>query len=194
MRWVPRRDLRSRLYTESQQIQEMLCGLGIRITAAHSQSWWTGLGFRWSPGKEDTGYRHLRGAASPQHSDHTVNEVFSVSVTLFSDTQYLLPVASVGCCHLGWGVRGTSRLFVVVQSSNRVRLFVIPGTEACQASLSLIISRSLPKFVCIELVMPSNHLIRCCLLLLLSSIFWKWGANQVGYPHKVPPVSTAEPG
>ena len=100
-----------------------------------------------------------------------LHEVFSVSVSLFSDTQYLLPVASVGCCHLGWGVRGTSRLFVVVQSSNRVRLFVIPGTEACQASLSLIISRSLPKFVCIELVMPSNHLILCCLLLLLSSIF-----------------------
>ena len=100
-----------------------------------------------------------------------LHEVFSVSVTLFSDTQYLLPVASVGCCHLGWGVRGTSRLFVVVQSSNRVRLFVIPGTEACQASLSLTISWSLPKFMSVESVMPSNCLILCHPLPLLPSIF-----------------------
>ena len=40
-----------------------------------------------------------------------------------------------------------------------------------QASLSLTNSQGLPKFMSIELVMPSNHLILCCPLLLLPSIF-----------------------
>ena len=41
---------------------------------------------------------------------------------------------------------------------------------ACQASLSSTNSRSLPKLMCIELVMPSSHLILCCPLLLLPPI------------------------
>ena len=45
-----------------------------------------------------------------------------------------------------------------------------PWTAACQASLSLSISWSLPKFVCIKSGMPSKHLILFCLL-LLASIF-----------------------
>ena len=49
-----------------------------------------------------------------------------------------------------------------------VLLFVTPWTAALQASLSITNSRSLLK---IELVMPSNHLILCCPLLLLTSIF-----------------------
>ena len=52
-----------------------------------------------------------------------------------------------------------------------VQLFVTPWTAACQASLSLIISWSLPKFISIALVMPSSHLILWCPLLLLPSIF-----------------------
>ena len=44
-------------------------------------------------------------------------------------------------------------------------------TAACQASVSLTISRSLPKFMSIELVIPSSHLILCCPLLLLPLIF-----------------------
>ena len=44
-------------------------------------------------------------------------------------------------------------------------------TAACQASLFFTISWSLLKLVSIELVMPSNHLILCCPLLLLPSIF-----------------------
>ena len=47
----------------------------------------------------------------------------------------------------------------------------IPGTAACQTSLSFTISRSLLKLLSIEFVMPSNHLILCCPLLLLPSIF-----------------------
>ena len=46
-----------------------------------------------------------------------------------------------------------------------------PWTAARQASLSITNSQSLLKFMSIELVMPSNHLILCCPLLLLPSIF-----------------------
>ena len=53
----------------------------------------------------------------------------------------------------------------------RVWLFAIPGTAACQTPLSSTISQSLLKFVSIELVMLSSHLILCSLLLLLPSIF-----------------------
>ena len=54
---------------------------------------------------------------------------------------------------------------------SRVRLFATPRTTARQASQSITNSRSLPKLMSIELVMPSNHLILCCPLLLLSSVF-----------------------
>ena len=43
-------------------------------------------------------------------------------------------------------------------------------TAACQASLSITNSQSLLKLISIESVMPSNHLILCCPLLLLPSI------------------------
>ena len=63
-----------------------------------------------------------------------------------------------------------SHLVVVVQSLNHVRLFTTPWTAACQAPLSSTISQSLLKFMSIELVVLSNHLILChCLL--LPSIF-----------------------
>ena len=59
---------------------------------------------------------------------------------------------------------------VVGQSFSCVQLFAIPWTAAHQASLSFSISSSLLKFMSIESVMPSNHLILCCPL-LLPSIF-----------------------
>ena len=62
-------------------------------------------------------------------------------------------------------------LFSSVQLLSRVQLFVTPWTTARQASLSITNFRSLPKPVSIESVMPSNHLILCCPLLLLPSIF-----------------------
>ena len=46
-----------------------------------------------------------------------------------------------------------------------------PRTAAFQASLSFTNSWSLRKFMSIESVMMSNHLILCCLLLLLPSVF-----------------------
>ena len=54
---------------------------------------------------------------------------------------------------------------------SRVRLFVTPWTAALQASLSITNSRSLPKLMSIESVMPFNLLILCHPLLLLPSIF-----------------------
>ena len=51
------------------------------------------------------------------------------------------------------------------------QLFAIPLTSAHQASLSFTMYWSLLKFMSNESVMPSNHLILCCPLLLLPSIF-----------------------
>ena len=51
------------------------------------------------------------------------------------------------------------------------QLFAIPWTEACQTSLSITNSWSLPRLMSIESVMPSNHLILCHPLLLLPSVF-----------------------
>ena len=65
-------------------------------------------------------------------------------------------------CHLG----GHS-----VQLLSCVRLFATPWTAARQASLSITNSQSFLKLMSIELVMPSNHFILCCPLLLLPSIF-----------------------
>ena len=58
-----------------------------------------------------------------------------------------------------------------IQLPSHVILFETPWIAAHQASLSLIISWSVPKFMSIKLVIPSNHLILCCPLLLLPSIF-----------------------
>ena len=63
------------------------------------------------------------------------------------------------------------QVVVVFWSPSYVWLFVTPGTAACQASLSLTISQSLPKFMFIASVMLSSHLILWCPLLLLPSIF-----------------------
>ena len=61
--------------------------------------------------------------------------------------------------------------FSSVQLLSRVRLFAAPCTAAGLVSLSITNSRSLPKPMSIESVMPSNNLILCHPLLLLPSIF-----------------------
>ena len=58
-----------------------------------------------------------------------------------------------------------------VQLLSHVVLFATPWTVARQASLSIANSQSLLKLMFIESVIPSNHLILCCPLLLLPSIF-----------------------
>ena len=62
-------------------------------------------------------------------------------------------------------------VFSSVHLLSRVQLFATPWTTARQASLSVTNSWSLPKLISIESVMPSNHLIFCCPLLLLPLIF-----------------------
>ena len=77
-------------------------------------------------------------------------------------------------------------IFVVVQLLSRVQLFSIPWTAAHQVYLSFTISWSLLKLVSIESVMPSNHLILHCSLLLLPSILsasrsckWAFSSHHV---------------
>ena len=76
---------------------------------------------------------------------------------------------------LAWKTPGTEQRgrlhFSSVQLLCRVQLFVTPWTTVHQASLSITNSQSLSKLMSIELVMPSNHLILWCTLLLLPSIF-----------------------
>ena len=64
-----------------------------------------------------------------------------------------------------------SVVMVVIQLPSHVWLFATPWTAAHQPFLSFTISQSLLKLMSIELVMPSNHLILYCSLLLLPSIF-----------------------
>ena len=62
-------------------------------------------------------------------------------------------------------------MYVVVQSLNHVLLLAIPWTAACQTPLSFAASQSLLRFMSIESVMLSNHLILCHPLLPLLSMF-----------------------
>ena len=73
--------------------------------------------------------------------------------------------------HCRWILYQLRYQFSSVQSFSRVRVFVTPGTAAHQASLSITNSWSLVKLMSIKSVMPYSHLILCCALLLLPSIF-----------------------
>ena len=69
------------------------------------------------------------------------------------------------------GIVNLYAYFLLVQSLSYVQLFTTSWTAACQASLSFTVSRSLLKLMSFGLVVTSNHLFLCCLLLLLSSVF-----------------------
>ena len=90
---------------------------------------------------------------------------------------YLTLSDPMDCSPPGSSVHGILTLageclpFSLVQSLSCVQFFVTPWTAAHQASLSITNSQSLPEVMFIELVMPFNHLILYCLLLLLPSIF-----------------------
>ena len=83
-----------------------------------------------------------------------------------------LPISLLSCGgKIEWDSKiDTSVQFSSVQSLSCVQLFATPWITAHQASLSITNSRSLPKLKFIESVMPSNHLILCCPLLLLPPI------------------------
>ena len=78
--------------------------------------------------------------------------------------------------------------FSSVQLLSHVWLFVTPWTAACQPSLSITNSQSLLKLTSIESVMPSNHLILSCPLLLLLSVFpsIRVFSNESGLPTRWP--------
>ena len=61
--------------------------------------------------------------------------------------------------------------FSSVQLLGRVWFFATPWIAIHQVSLSVSNSRSLLELMSIESVMPSNHLILCCPILLLPSVF-----------------------
>ena len=74
------------------------------------------------------------------------------------------------CCNCHLSLYGFIFL-AVVQSLSHVQLFSTAWTAAHQASLSFTISQSLLKLMSTESVTPSNHLVLCCPLLLLPSVF-----------------------
>ena len=69
--------------------------------------------------------------------------------------------------------------FSSVQSLSHVRLFGTPWTAASQTSLPITNSHSLLKLMSIWSVMPPNHLILCCPLLLPPSIIPESGSFQM---------------
>ena len=125
--------------------------------------------------------------SSPQH----VVPPFSLSfITYLTMWDYVICLSSVfptrvwsgGDCLLRhpWSeVKVLVAQFNSVQSLSRVWLFATPWTAAHQASLSITSSRSSPKLKSIESVMPSNHLILCCTLLLWPSSFPCSGSFQM---------------
>ena len=99
---------------------------------------------------------------------HPLLPLPAMSTSLFSvSVSPLFPCKYIHQCHISI----FHVVAVVVQLPSCVRLFTTTRTAAHQASLSLTISQSLPKFMSIESMMPSNHLILYHPLLLLSSVF-----------------------
>ena len=102
--------------------------------------------------------------------------------------KYFLPFSRLSFCFflmVSFAMQKLVSLIVFVQSPSHVWLFATPWTAAWQASLTLIISWSLPKFICIESMMPSNHFILCYPLpLILPSIqvFTSESAIRIRWP------------
>ena len=105
-------------------------------------------------------------------SDHTAFRQLSQSLNT--------DILSGNMCY---GNRG-KEMITSVQSLSRVRLFATPWAAARQASLSITNSRSVLKLMSIESVMPSNHLILWCPLLLPHQGLFQW----VGSSHQVAEV------
>ena len=97
--------------------------------------------------------------------------LLSVSISLtfyFFNIPYIM-ISCNSCLSLAYFTKQNA--FSSGQSLGRVWLFVTPWTAARQASLSITDSWSLLRLMSIESIMLSNHLVLCCPLLLLPSIF-----------------------
>ena len=99
------------------------------------------------------------------------NSSFPLSEQLFSDTKVPYWESKDSPLLIRDTFSPLQHQFSSVQPLSYAWLFVTPWTAARQASLSITNSWSLLKLMSIEWVMPSNHLILCRPLLLLSSIF-----------------------
>ena len=156
------------------------------------QEYWSGLPFP-SPGDLpnpgiEPGSPALQADALPPEPPGKPGRCFSFILLLHAP---LLLIGTQMSLILVWalGLFCFVVVVVVVQSLSRVQLFATPWTAAHQASLSLTISRILCKFMSIELVMPSNHLILCCHPLLCLQSFPASGSFQwVGSLHQVTKV------
>ena len=93
----------------------------------------------------------------------SINFVWSISYIFWNGVGKFQGRAN---CSLIW-----HSLLLLFFNFSVMSYFWTPWTEACQASLSFTISQSSLRLISIELMMPSNHLILCCSLLLLPSIF-----------------------
>ena len=98
-----------------------------------------------------------------------VSGFFCSTLCLWSSSM-LLSVIILSSYYI-WGYITIYWIHCSVQLLSHVWLFATPWTAGRQSSLSITNSQSLLKLMSIELVMPSNHLIHCCPLLLLPSIF-----------------------
>ena len=110
--------------------------------------------------------------ASLSHSDRK-NSMFPLTLTLASLQSMIIYFSFLLTFFFFWNIISTAFILcvVVVQPLSCVQLFVTSWTAAGQVSLSFSSTQSLLKLISIEMVMPSNHLILCGPLLLLSLIF-----------------------
>ena len=76
-------------------------------------------------------------------------------------------------------------IVVVVQSLSHVTLFLILWITVLEASLSFTVSQSLLKLISIESVIPANHLILCCSLFSLPSVFPSIRVFSNGLAHPI---------
>ena len=83
----------------------------------------------------------------------------------------ILAIKTMIFCNLQQHGQTECTVAFVVNLLSHAQLFATPWIAACQTFLSFTISQSFLKFMSIESVMLSNHLILCCPLLLLLSIF-----------------------
>ena len=127
-----------------------------RAVLNFSTAWpsWSGVPHRWQGTPTEAGSKTRGGWEHQKVRGHT---------TLKEHMAMLLQ----GCLKPGW----PDFILVVIQLCSCVWLSATPWTAPHQASLSFTISRSLLKLVSIESVVPSDHLVLCCPLLLLPLIF-----------------------
>ena len=132
---------------------------------------WTGWISLQSKGLSSLLKHHSSKASILQHSAFLIVQLSHTYMTTGETTAltrwtFVSKVMSLGLGIFIWLSRG----FSSVQSLSRVRLSATPWPAALQASLSFTNSRSSPKLMSIELVMPSSHLILCRPLFILTPI------------------------